>query len=200
MKHAFPSDPQLSKLNYHNLLKQFYLSEKLSALTNSDIDERYIDDSEYIIKHKIHRAAKNTPLKTYLQEEEEKLDQLMDVIMKDEESLNESDEITREIDTLTEEMEELNRTNLKKLRKLAEIVKIENNSGSICYIRTEEKPKLRKQEMVIFQQKQMVENNAQKDLLLKYLKHSILKLEQKQLAESIEQITACRKVKSMRLF
>ena len=124
----------------------------------------------------------------------------MDVIMKDEESLNESDEITREIDTLTEEMEELNGKNLKKLRKLAEIVKIENNSGSLCYIRTEEKPKLRKQEMVIFQQKQMVENNSQKDLLLKYLKHSILKLEQKQLAESIEQITACRKVKSMYFF
>lgn len=167
-------------------------------MTNPDIEERYFTECDYIIKHKILRAAKNTPLKEYLQEEEEKLDQLMDVMRKDEESLNENDEITREIDTLTEEMEELNRTNLKKLRKLAEIVKIENNSGSLCYIRTEEKPKLRKQEMVIFQQKQMVENNLQKDLLLKYLKHSILKLEQKQLAESIEQVTACRKVKSSR--
>jgi hypothetical protein len=196
VKHSIPSDTSLSKLNYRNLLKQWYLSEKLSILTNPDIKD-YLKDSEYIIKHKILKPEKNASLKEYLLAEEEKLDQLLEVVEKDEESLNEKDEISQEIESLSSEMAEINRANLKKLRKLKEIVKIENSSASICYIRTEERPKFRKQEMIIFQQKQTLENANQKDLLLKYLKLLIIKLEQKQLAESIEQIVSCRKQKSI---
>ena len=139
-------------------------------------------------------------LKDYLHEEEERLDKLIEVIEKDEDSMQESDEITKEIDGLLREMNEINHVNLKKLRKLKEIVKIENNSTTICYIRTEEKPRLKKQEMVLFQKKQLVEGPGQKDILLKYLKHTILKLEQKQLSESIEQVTSTKKNQKSPLF
>ena len=194
LKHGVPNDPSLSKLNYHNILKQWRLSNKLSPLTNPDMEESLRDDSDYILTHKILKPNKKSSLKEYLVEEDEKLDQLLEVIEQNEESINENDEITQQIESLLDEMNQINHINLKKLRKLKEIIKIENNSSSICYIRTAEKPKLKKQEMVLFQQKQMLENPQQKDMLLKYLKHTIIRLEQKQLAESIEQITGTKKL------
>lgn len=170
---------------------------KLSSITNPDIEESLREDAEYILKHKILKGAKTNSLSEYLMEEEEKLDQLIEVLEKDEENLYGADEITTQIDTLMTELNEINHTNLKKLKKLKEIIKIENNSSaSICYIRTEERPKLRKQEILLFQRKQMLENNAQKETLLRFLKHTILKLEQKQLAESIEQVPSSKKQKS----
>lgn len=170
---------------------------KLSSITNPDIEEPLREDAEYILKHKILKGAKTNSLSEYLIEEEEKLEQLIEVLEKDEETLNGADEITAQIDTLMAELDEINHINLKKLKKLKEIIKIENNSSaSICYIRTEERPKLRKQEILLFQKKQMLENNAQKETLLRFLKHTILKLEQKQLAESIEQVPAAKKQKS----
>lgn len=169
---------------------------KLSPLINPDIEESLRGDSEYIMKHKILTWTKNASIKDYLLEEEEKLDKLIEVLQSDEESLNSTDEISSQIETLTNELNEINHINLKKLRKLKEIIKIESQSASICYIRTEERPKLRKQEMAIFQKKQMLENNAQKEILLKFLKNTVLKLEQKQLVESIEQITSSKKQKS----
>lgn len=174
-------------------MKQLRLSHKLSILTNPTIDPSLQPDSEYILKHKILKHDKNSTMKEYLQEEEEKLDKLIEVIEKDEESLHDNDEITLQIESLLQELDEINHSNIKKLQKLKEIVKIENHSSSICYIRTAGKPKLKKQEMVIFQQKQLLDNSTQKDILLKYLKNTILKMEQKQLAESIEQVTSNKK-------
>lgn len=130
---------------------------------------------------------KNMEIESYLREEETQLNDLLFAV--DGSDSENNNELNDEISQLQKELNKLNNKNTENLNKLKELAEDEMNTNCILMIRNsdESKKKIKSLKGVM---------SKEKELIVKFLKYCILKLEFKQLAESVEFVSAASKSKS----
>ncbi|KRX11121.1 P-loop containing nucleoside triphosphate hydrolase [Pseudocohnilembus persalinus] len=200
------TDASTSQLNYENLMKQIQLSFLIGTISlKQKLPKKKLDDLKKLKdKCKINKDLKKRGMKAMLQDEQQKLDeilkpQLYDGIY-DEKALDEDPEIKK----LKQQLKDINQQNHKYLKQLQTRVKYEVQSYSksivpqILYTinndENEEKLNNDKYRKEIIAKQNLYHSPQYTIPQLEFVRKEIIRLDLKQVAESIVMISQVQKV------
>lgn len=177
---------KLGDLNYVLHHKYYFIYFIFYSLPSDSLLSFFVVVNSYIILIRYVEPHKNGEIESFLKEEEIQLNDLLFAV---DGSESENNELSDEISLLQRELNKLNHKNTENLNKLKELAEAEMNKDCILMIRNSDETKKKVKSLKGVMSKE-------KELIVKFLKYCILKLEFKQLAESIEFVAAASKFKS----